>query len=123
MEKEKDGIPITCLREIKILKEINHPNIVRLLGITVGRQLDAYDLPQVNPVLYLRSDSLHFLRGRMYLAFEYVEHDLAGLIDNMKKPFTEAEIKCLMLQLLEAVHYLHKHYYIHRYSPFIKLHA
>lgn len=42
MEKEKDGIPITCLREIKILKEIDHPNIVRLLGVTVGRQLDAY---------------------------------------------------------------------------------
>mgnify|MGYP002380115325 CR=1 FL=1 len=42
MEKEKDGIPITCLREVKILKEVDHPNIVRLLGVTVGRQLDAY---------------------------------------------------------------------------------
>lgn len=91
MEKEKDGIPITCLREVKILKEVDHPNIVRLLGVTVGRQLDA-----------------------MYLAFEYVEHDLAGLIDNMKKPFTEAEVKCLMMQLLRAVHYLHRNYYIHR---------
>lgn len=91
MEKEKDGIPITCLREVKILKEIDHPNIVRLLGVTVGRALD-----------------------EMYLAFEYVEHDLAGLIDNMTKPFTEAEVKCLILQLLQAVHYLHRSFYIHR---------
>ncbi len=57
----------------------------------------------------------------MFLVFEYVEHDLAGLIDNMKKPFTEPEVKCLLLQLLRAVHYLHKNYYIHRqtYVPLL----
>lgn len=54
----------------------------------------------------------------MYLAFEYVEHDLAGLIDNMPTPFTEAEVKCLMIQLLRAVHYLHRNYYIHRCGTF-----
>ena len=42
MEREKDGVPITCLREIKILKEINHPNIVCLYDVVVGRKLDAY---------------------------------------------------------------------------------
>ncbi len=51
---------------------------------------------------------------RIFLVFEYVEHDLAGLLDVMKHPFTESEVKCLMLQLTKAVAYLHEHYVIHR---------
>ena len=33
MEKEKHGFPITAIREIKILKELQHKNIVRLREI------------------------------------------------------------------------------------------
>jgi len=50
----------------------------------------------------------------MFLVFEYVEHDLAGLIDNMKKPFSESEVKCLLFQLLKAIAYLHDRFLIHR---------
>jgi len=35
MHSEKDGMPITALREIKILKALNHPNIVKVLDIVV----------------------------------------------------------------------------------------
>lgn len=33
MEKEREGIPLTALREIKLLRSLNHTNIVRLLDI------------------------------------------------------------------------------------------
>lgn len=39
------------------------------------------------------------------------------LLDNMKKSmksFTESEVKCIMLQLLKSIHYLHKNFIIHR---------
>ena len=50
----------------------------------------------------------------IFLVFEYCEHDLGRLMDNMRAPFTEPQLKCLMLQLLEAVHFLHTHWIVHR---------
>ena len=41
MEKEKHGFPITAIREIKILKELQHKNIVHLREI--GNQPCLYD--------------------------------------------------------------------------------
>jgi len=43
-----------------------------------------------------------------------MEHDLAALLDNTKKPFSEPEIKCLLLQLLQAIAFLHENWIIHR---------
>jgi serine/threonine protein kinase len=53
----------------------------------------------------------------VYLVFEYVDHDLADLLDNMLQKgqhFTISEVKCLVKQLLEAVSFLHTHWIIHR---------
>jgi serine/threonine protein kinase len=33
MDQEKEGFPITALREIKILQELRHENIVRLIEV------------------------------------------------------------------------------------------
>ena len=49
----------------------------------------------------------------MYLVFEFVEHDLHGIIDSKIK-FELQHIKCLMKQLLEGIRYLHERQYIHR---------
>ena len=51
---------------------------------------------------------------RVFLVFEYCEHDLATLLDHMNCKFTESEIKCLLLQLLSALELLHENYIIHR---------
>ncbi|KAF2070910.1 hypothetical protein CYY_007776 [Polysphondylium violaceum] len=91
MEQEKDGMPLTSLREIQLLKEMKHPNVVSLLEVVVGSSLDS-----------------------IYLVFEYIEHDFAALIDFNNKPFKESEIKCFLLQLLRGIEYLHSHYIIHR---------
>ena len=40
MDIDSDGFPLTSLREIKILKNLNHPNIVKLVDVVVGTQKD-----------------------------------------------------------------------------------
>lgn len=43
MDLEKDvGMGITALREISILKRVNHPNIVTLKEVVVGQRLSRY---------------------------------------------------------------------------------
>ena len=91
MEKEKDGLPISSLREINLLLNLSHVNIVKLKEIAVGRKLE-----------------------NVFLVMEYCHQDLASLLDNMTSPFTEAQVKCLMIQLLKGVEHLHERYIIHR---------
>jgi len=91
MDRERDGMPVTALRELRILQMCHHPNIVNLKQVVTGTKVNS-----------------------IFLVFEYVEHDVARLVDNMRSPFTEAEIKCLILQLLEAVAFLHEHCVTHR---------
>lgn len=45
---------------------------------------------------------------------EYCEQDLASLLDNMSSPFTESQVKCLMLQVLKGLKYLHSNFIVHR---------
>lgn len=91
MEREKEGLPICSVREISILLQLRHRNIVEMIEVVVGRDLN-----------------------NMFLVMRYCEQDLATLIDNMKRPFTEAQVKCIMIQLLDGVAYLHRNYIIHR---------
>eukprot|EP00617_Octactis_speculum_P011568 CAMPEP_0185780280 /NCGR_PEP_ID=MMETSP1174-20130828/98606_1 /TAXON_ID=35687 /ORGANISM="Dictyocha speculum, Strain CCMP1381" /LENGTH=384 /DNA_ID=CAMNT_0028469783 /DNA_START=184 /DNA_END=1338 /DNA_ORIENTATION=+ len=85
------GFPITSLREVRLLKRLNHPNCVLLREVAVGKNRDA-----------------------VFLVMEYCEHDMASLIDNMCTRFSESEVKGLMVQLLRAVGYLHDNWIIHR---------
>ncbi len=91
MDKEKDGIPISSLREINLLINISHQNIVELKEVAVGRKMD-----------------------NLFLVMEYCHQDLASLLDNMASPFTEAQVKCLMIQLLRGLNHLHEKFIIHR---------
>jgi cell division cycle 2-like protein len=91
MDREKEGFPITSLREIKILMQCKHKNIVDVKEIVVGKGLND-----------------------IFIVMEYCEHDLKSLMSEMKSPFTISEVKCLMIQLLSAVEYLHENWIIHR---------
>lgn len=44
----------------------------------------------------------------MYMVTPYMEHDLSGLLENPNVHFTEPQIKCYMIQLLEGLKYLHE---------------
>lgn len=46
-------------------------------------------------------------RSTFYLVFEFCEHDLAGLISNIEVKFNLGEIKNVIQQMLNALHYIH----------------
>ncbi|KAL1124139.1 hypothetical protein AAG570_001909 [Ranatra chinensis] len=94
MEKEKEGFPITSLREINTLLKAQHPNIVTVREIVVGSNMD-----------------------KIFIVMDYVEHDLKSLMETMKNKkqvFIPGEVKCLMKQLLAAVAHLHDNWILHR---------
>lgn len=97
MHNEKDGFPITALREIKLLKMLSHPNVLKLEEMAIER-----------PKGEGRKKAI------MYMITPYMDHDLSGLLDNPSVHFTEPQIKCYMLQLLEGVAYLHASKILHR---------
>lgn len=99
MHNEKDGFPITALREIKLLKLLSHPNILKLEEMAVEQHNKPADKRK---------------RAVMYMVMPYMDHDLSGLLENPKVKLQESHIKCYMLQLLEGVRYLHNERILHR---------
>eukprot|EP00049_Salpingoeca_infusionum_P027718 m.33901 g.33901 ORF g.33901 m.33901 type:complete len:366 (-) comp9693_c0_seq2:318-1415(-) len=91
LHKERDGFPITALREINTLLKVNHENIVNVRELVVGDTMDD-----------------------VFIVMEFVEHDLKALLETMDKPPLRAEVKMLMKQLLCGVAHLHDNWLIHR---------
>lgn len=68
--RETQGVPSTAIREISLLKELDHPNVVRLLDVVhSGRKL--------------------------YLVFEYLVQDLKKFLDSLKMMLPESLVKVL----------------------------
>merc|ERR1712226_1031626 len=91
MEREKEGFPITSLREINTLLISQHRNVVTVREIVVGSNMD-----------------------KIYIVMDYVEHDMKSLMETMKEPFMIGEVKTLMIQLMRGVNHLHDNWIIHR---------
>ncbi|XP_050430550.1 cyclin-dependent kinase 9 [Adelges cooleyi] len=97
MENEKEGFPITALREIRILQLLKHDNVVNLLEIC-----------------QTRANQFNRYRSTFYLVFEFCEHDLAGLLSNTKVKFSLGEIKQVIQQMLNGLYYIHSNKILHR---------
>ncbi|KAJ1283777.1 hypothetical protein BS78_03G152500 [Paspalum vaginatum] len=78
-------------REILILRRLDHPNVVKLEGLVTSR-----------------------MSCSLYLVFEYMEHDLAGLAASPDVKFTLPQIKCYMQQLLSGLEHCHDNNVLHR---------
>ncbi|KAK8163850.1 kinase-like domain-containing protein [Phyllosticta citrichinensis] len=89
MEGERDGFPVTAIREIKLLQSLNHDNIVKLQEVMVER-------------------------NDCFMVFEYLSHDLTGLLNHPHFKLEAYHKKDLAKQLFEGLDYLHKRGVLHR---------
>ena len=94
LEIESEGVPSTAIREISLLKELEHPGIVQLLDVVHADQ-------------------------KLYLVFEYLDKDLKKLMDDHAKEngqtgLPEPLAMSYLKQLLEGIAYCHQHRVLHR---------
>ncbi|EFJ41427.1 cyclin dependent kinase [Volvox carteri f. nagariensis] len=100
--REGDGVSPTAIREIMLLREMSHPNIVKL-----------------------ESAHINHSEPSLWLAFEYAEYDLYEMIkfhrdnkDNRRdNPFglmPQYIVKTVMWHLLNGLSYMHQHWVVHR---------
>lgn len=89
LEAEDEGIPSTAIREISLLKELQHPNIVRL-----------YDVVHTE--------------HKLTLVFEFLDQDLKKYLDVCDSGLDIPILKSFLYQLLTGVAYCHHHRVLHR---------
>ncbi|KAF1809643.1 Pkinase-domain-containing protein [Eremomyces bilateralis CBS 781.70] len=89
VENEKDGFPVTAIREVKLLEHLRHDNVVQLLEVMVED-------------------------NHCYMVFEYLSHDLTGLLNHPSYKLDEAQKKDLAKQMFEGLDYLHHRGVLHR---------
>uniref|UniRef100_A0A8C7Y394 Cyclin-dependent kinase 12 n=1 Tax=Oryzias sinensis TaxID=183150 RepID=A0A8C7Y394_9TELE len=99
LDNEKEGFPITAIREIKILRQLKHRSVVNMKEIVTDKQ-DALDF---------KKD-----KGAFYLVFEYMDHDLMGLLESGLVQFSHEHVRSFMRQLMEGLDYCHKNNFLHR---------
>ncbi|XP_014238985.1 cyclin-dependent kinase 7 [Trichogramma pretiosum] len=85
----KDGINRTALREIKLLQEIRHENIIGLLDV-------------------------FGYKSNVSLVFDFMDTDLEVIIKDINIVLTSANIKCYMIQTLQGLEFLHCNWILHR---------
>ncbi|PYH88357.1 negative regulator of the PHO system, partial [Aspergillus ellipticus CBS 707.79] len=84
----EEGTPSTAIREISLMKELHHENILRL------------------------HDVIH-AESKLMLVFEYMDKDLKRYMDTTGE-LPPATIKSFVYQLLQGVSYCHDHRILHR---------
>lgn len=89
LESEREGFPITAMREIKLLQSFDHENVVGLLEMMIEH-------------------------NQIYMIFDYMDHDLTGLLTHPELKLSESHRKFIFKQLMEGLNYLHKKRVIHR---------
>lgn len=78
LEAEDEGVPSTAIREISLLKELSHSNIVLL------------------------RDVVHE-NAKLYLVFEFLEQDLKKYMDYVGKKLERMLVKSYLQQLLKGI--------------------
>lgn len=89
MEGERDGFPITAVREIKLLQNLRHKHVVALQEVMVEK-------------------------NECFMVFEYMSHDLTGLINHPTFKLSAAHKKDLGRQMFEGLEFLHRRGVMHR---------
>lgn len=96
MKNEKEGFPVTAIREIKLLRDLHHENVIDLREVVSSKEEDKGR------------------KGDIYIVFEFMDHDLFGLEQTAQFNFPIPMVKCFAKQLLSGLHYCHKRNIMHR---------
>jgi len=97
LRNEREGFPVTAIREVRALRRLQHPNVVRLVDVVAAPP----PLGSSGP-------------GDAYLIFEYAPSDLTGLLAYRKQRLKLPEVKCLIRQLANALDFCHLRKIMHR---------
>lgn len=97
LRNERDGFPVTAVREVRALRRLQHPNVVTLIDVCAAPPAPGSSAP-----------------GDAYLIFEYAPSDLTGLLEYRKRKLKPPEIKCLIRQLANALDFCHLRNIMHR---------
>ncbi|CAI0374188.1 unnamed protein product, partial [Linum tenue] len=98
LEQEDEGVPSTAIREISLLKEMQHGNIVRC-------------------VCLVRLQDVVHSEKRLYLVFEYLDLDLKKHMDSspeFAKDPNIVKLQTFLYQILRGIAYCHSHRVLHR---------
>ncbi|CAF1211890.1 unnamed protein product [Rotaria sordida] len=98
LENEKEGFPITAVREIQILRQLTHPHIVNLKEIIMDARA----------IVDIKNDT------SFYLVFEYCDHDLFGLLDSGLIELDIEHVRGFIYQLMSGLSYCHQRKFLHR---------
>merc|ERR1719197_1596715 len=82
LETQEEGVPSTAIREIALLKELSHSNVVRLL--------DVFCKP-----------------NKMVLVFEFLENDLKKYMKSQSGRLAPATVKKMTYQLCRGLEFCH----------------
>ena len=89
LDPDDEGVPSTAIREVSLLREVHHPNVVRLLDVVCQDK-------------------------KLLLVFEFLEQDLKRMMDLRATPLLGRKLKILMFQLIDGIHACHSKRIIHR---------
>lgn len=89
LDSEEDGVPSTALREIALLKDLSHMNVVELLDVFCSFK-------------------------KMTLVFEFLENDLKKYMRSRGRHLESPQIKSFCYQLCKGVEYCHANRILHR---------
>lgn len=93
MSREGVGIPHDAYREIRILQELQHENLIRLERVLLKPS-----------------------KGEVALVYDYADHDLSDIIrfHRGKTPCNPRVVKSILHQVLQGLAFLHRNWVMHR---------
>ncbi|KAM4600100.1 cyclin-dependent kinase 1 [Fundulus heteroclitus] len=91
LESEEEGVPSTAIREVSLLQELKHPNVVRLMDVLMQE-------------------------SRLYLIFEFLSMDLKKYLDTLPSGqyMDPMQVKSYLYQILEGIFFCHCRRVLHR---------